>query len=671
MAARDSGLVANFSEDLQSSQATVCGRQKCRKPIAAGEAQHYITGANAQNGKFVCTPCINYYGSQPGTMSRKDFEASQARSVKESVNNARRKDATRSSRRVTPLPPHIGMGGSGHNPGMMLPPPVPPQPGVSIPSSWHSAPYTYPPPPPAPPVQHPSNSNMYGYTAAHAQYGASRQLWAGRAYQSSIADAITLRFKVLHETHGKKDGTQVRNLSEGKPNVLAISSPTALRQLAIETMHPKICLALNDCPIDWKRIVLPEISNWVDLGQEPPHDPYFYHRCLTGKPKGKDGVATFKKPTKAFELALVIDAEQWEEICQYLAQKDSMSVGESSKRQRSPSVPRTPPQSKRRAIQIYQSPNRDQLRDALLESGSSHSQLSEQPFRITNRPLQELMAPGGFQGFTCDLADAARGSLVLESGKWLGISTFKTASPGYLTLMHLGTDGLGRQTNETVAVKRMYVRRAMPTEANPNGWAINRLTAPDEYRKTLMEANLLLWADSIMDLTYSFIHHSIENSAQPPPFEIPEVRFVHAGVAVVHRQITGPVTASTSTLCRTYLIEELIDEQKDGFYKFINNSSAVPLPSMNESVSALAEFLSFTQHVQYHKTKALIYLSDLQGTLKLLTDSQIMTAPSIGEGVEIWGEGNVPAAFNAFPEQHVCNKFCTWFQLPSALATAG
>ncbi|KAJ7028213.1 hypothetical protein C8F04DRAFT_1188755 [Mycena alexandri] len=50
---------------------------------------------------------------------------------------------------------------------------------------------------------------------------------------------------------------------------------------------------------------------------------------------------------------------------------------------------------------------------------------------------------------------------------------------------------------------------------------------------------------------------------------------------------------------------------------------------------------------------------------------QIMTAPSIGEGVEIWGEGNVPAAFNAFPEQHVCNKFCTWFQLPSALATAG
>ncbi|KAJ7027069.1 hypothetical protein C8F04DRAFT_1267360 [Mycena alexandri] len=88
------------------------------------------------------------------------------------------------------------------------------------------------------------------------------------------------------------------------------------------------------------------------------------------------------------------------------------------------------------------------------------------------------------------------------------------------------------------------------------------------------------------------------------------------------------MATSTSTLCCTYLIEELIDEQKDGFYKFINNGSAVPLPSMNESVLAFTEFLSFAQHVQCHKTKALIYLSDLQGTLKLLTDPQIMTVSS-------------------------------------------
>ncbi|KAJ7146842.1 hypothetical protein C8R44DRAFT_758323 [Mycena epipterygia] len=42
-----------------------------------------------------------------------------------------------------------------------------------------------------------------------------------------------------------------------------------------------------------------------------------------------------------------------------------------------------------------------------------------------------------------------------------------------------------------------------------------------------------------------------------------------------------------------------------------------------------------------------------------------MTAHSIGDGAEIFGEGNLPAAFNAFPEQHICNKFCHWFELPA------
>ncbi|KAJ6617726.1 hypothetical protein B0H10DRAFT_2434264 [Mycena sp. CBHHK59/15] len=61
-------------------------------------------------------------------------------------------------------------------------------------------------------------------------------------------------------------------------------------------------------------------------------------------------------------------------------------------------------------------------------------------------------------------------------------------------------------------------------------------------------------------------------------------------------------------------VEELIDEEHDGFYKFINNGSAVPLllPTADKSVAAAAEFLSFTQHVQFYKTKGMVYLSDLQ-----------------------------------------------------------
>ncbi|KAJ7932230.1 hypothetical protein B0H13DRAFT_1498578, partial [Mycena leptocephala] len=158
----------------------------------------------------------------------------------------------------------------------------------------------------------------------------------------------------------------------------------------------------------------------------------------------------------------------------------------------------------------------------------------------------------------------------------LGIGTFKTAQPGYLTLVHLATEGLGTSPKQSVAVKRMYVRRAKPTDTNPNGWILNRFMPEDEYRKIIMEANVLLWAISIMTFTYSFIQHFIDNSPDTPPFDIPDVHFVHAGVAIVHQQAPGPLANKTS-ICRSYLIEEHIDEEREGFYKFINNGSAVPL----------------------------------------------------------------------------------------------
>jgi hypothetical protein len=33
------------------------------------------------------------------------------------------------------------------------------------------------------------------------------------------------------------------------------------------------------------------------------------------------------------------------------------------------------------------------------------------------------------------------------------------------------------------------------------------------------------------------------------------------------------------------------------------------------------------------------------------------------DAIELFGEGNVGAAFDAFPTQHVCNKYCKWFKL--------
>jgi hypothetical protein len=76
------------------------------------------------------------------------------------------------------------------------------------------------------------------------------------------------------------------------------------------------------------------------------------------------------------------------------------------------------------------------------------------------------------------------------------------------------------------------------------------------------------------------------------------------------------IVLSKSSIRRLYLVEELIDEQRDGFHKFINNGSAIPLPPPNdETLLTLADILSFTQHVQFYETRGMVYLSDLHDTV--------------------------------------------------------
>ncbi|KAJ7776556.1 hypothetical protein DFH07DRAFT_731711, partial [Mycena maculata] len=137
----------------------------------------------------------------------------------------------------------------------------------------------------------------------------------------------------------------------------------------------------------------------------------------------------------------------------------------------------------------------------------------------------------------------------------------------------------------------------------------------DEYALTVQEANLLYWASTLMGFTYSFINHFIANAPEEPPFDIPQLHFVHAGVAVVHDQVSGTNVANVSSISRTYLLEELIDTENEDFVKFIHNGNALPLLPPSDPLYQIAEFLCFTQHVQYFKTDCSVCLSDLQGTL--------------------------------------------------------
>jgi hypothetical protein len=228
--------------------------------------------------------------------------------------------------------------------------------------------------------------------------------------------------------------------------------------------------------------------------------------------------------------------------------------------------------------------------------------------------LQELLgseeAPGT-QFFACDPANALQGSIVVELTTDIGMGTFKKAHTGHLSLIHLPEQGLGTTLNQLVAVKRMY--RSPKNTGTSSNRAVVRFAPADEYARTVQEANLLYWAASLMEFTYSFIHRFLSKSSADPPFEIPQLRFVHAGVAVSHDQAIGTNISNTTSIRRTYLVEEFINESSEGFVKFVHNGDANPLLDLDDPLYEIAEFLCFTQHVQYFKTDGTVFLSDLQG----------------------------------------------------------
>ncbi|KAJ7229890.1 hypothetical protein GGX14DRAFT_383846 [Mycena pura] len=187
----------------------------------------------------------------------------------------------------------------------------------------------------------------------------------------------------------------------------------------------------------------------------------------------------------------------------------------------------------------------------------------------------------------------------------------------------------------------------------------------------MAEANFLYWATALLELCFAFIRHFIAQAGKQPPFSILKIRFVRAGIAAAK----DSTTSNTSSLRRTYLLGEFINNPESEFVKFVHNGDTVPLLADDDPLYALAEFLCFTQHVQYTKSGGLIFISDYQvqhytGTEHLLTDPQIMSAPEVKtkEGKNIFGEDNVGSAFMRFPTEHICNKYCKWFE-PEPLHT--
>ncbi|KAG2050502.1 hypothetical protein BDR06DRAFT_639561 [Suillus hirtellus] len=114
----------------------------------------------------------------------------------------------------------------------------------------------------------------------------------------------------------------------------------------------------------------------------------------------------------------------------------------------------------------------------------------------------------------------------------IGIGAFKTAHPGWLTLLPLPSSGLGVRMQQVVVVKWPFHRNSSHDAAGCSILKISHYTLTDELKQLLKESNVLYWAKALLDFTYEYIYHCINTTLTPPSFQIPHVHFVEAGIAL-------------------------------------------------------------------------------------------------------------------------------------------
>lgn len=189
-----------------------------------------------------------------------------------------------------------------------------------------------------------------------------------------------------------------------------------------------------------------------------------------------------------------------------------------------------------------------------------------------------------------------RTTLTLRSSPIMRYGSFKLAFHAHSSKIVLGN-------SRAVYLKQTYYKGAQTGLAKPHDPA-------DQIKNLITEIVCLVWADTLLKLVYSFMEGKDPHQGQEHDQDIPVIPQLH---------FTSCALACSDDRTNIYLVEEFIDEKVEGrFQKYINNSSAsISLNHLRgEEAKNIAKFLSFSQHVQYVKTKGLAYISDYQGEFK-------------------------------------------------------
>ncbi|KAH9046217.1 hypothetical protein EDB84DRAFT_1265326 [Lactarius hengduanensis] len=274
------------------------------------------------------------------------------------------------------------------------------------------------------------------------------------------------------------------------------------------------------------------------------------------------------------------------------------------------------------------------------------------------KPLRSLISAqrvtdSGFGEWT-QKVQPQNGFIFFNTTQKLQYGAFKSMREGQLDIT-----GLSPFPNKGVALKQPYLSNYSRTSDLSSSAAPILSLSPDEQIKDLAaDALSIQWASSLLDDVYDFValYHQSHVTC---PVTIPQFRFVKSGLAITNTPGAAPVQKEA------YLVEELIRSEDDGpWKKYINNGSSCPLHFRDFENRRRADFLAFCQHVQYWRTGCQVFTSDFQGGDTLLTDPQIITHPDLGR--KLFSKGNVRDTHRNFEEDHQCNVFCKFFEVPTS-----
>ncbi|KAG1810913.1 uncharacterized protein BJ212DRAFT_1278682 [Suillus subaureus] len=237
-----------------------------------------------------------------------------------------------------------------------------------------------------------------------------------------------------------------------------------------------------------------------------------------------------------------------------------------------------------------------------------------------------------------------------SSKSMIGLAgSFKTCHP----VLTLNTGGVPSTSTSlplsVLSVKQLVAKRVFFQKGQSMGHCC--FAREDELEKTLDKVNCLYWGTSLLSMAYTFVDEMLKmgNVSQDIEVELPCLRLVCAALAIPDDP--------NNDLGANYLVKEQISRK---FVKYINNNSTIPAHSLEGREAVIGLFLCFMQHVQYHLTNNMVYLSDFQGSGNLLTNCQVLTESAF---MNNFGGGNCTSAFNSFRSTHKCNKFCHTFGL--------